>query len=125
MSLLHPGWDATEFAENLDWSLSPKAYIEETYAALNRTAAYKGKISRKCRCVRVTYANDFHVDVVPYVSRLGGEYIVNRDEDRWERTNPDGFTAWTKRQDETANGRVRRTGAPAGVAGTTVTTTPS
>lgn len=65
----------------------------------------------KNRCVRVSYANDMHVDVVPYVNRAdGGECIVNTDTDtdKWEDTDPEGFTDWMRRQDDIANGNMRR-----------------
>lgn len=63
----------------------------------------------KNRCVRVTYANDMHVDVVPYVDRaVGGECIVNTDIDEWEDTDPSGFTDWMKGQDDIANNNMRR-----------------
>lgn len=50
---------------------------------------------KKCRCVRLVYANSMHVDIVPYLKLDDGtrEVIVNRDRDEWEDTNPEGFTA--------------------------------
>jgi hypothetical protein len=63
----------------------------------------------KNRCVRVTYANDMHVDVVPYVNRVvGGECIVNCDTDEWEDTDPSGFTKWMQDKDDITNGNMRR-----------------
>src|SRR3546814_6616688 len=65
-------------------------------------------LTRKCRCVRVSYANDMHVDIVPHVILSGWrEVIVNRDENIWEDTNPQGFTDWMKKQDQIA-GRDRK-----------------
>lgn len=63
----------------------------------------------KNRCVRVTYANYMHVDVVPYVDlATDGECIVNTDTDEWEDTDPSGFTNWMKGKDVIANGNMRR-----------------
>lgn len=63
----------------------------------------------KNRCVRVTYANYMHVDVVPYVDRVnGGECIVNTDTNEWEDTDPSGFTQWMRDKDEITNGNMRR-----------------
>jgi hypothetical protein len=63
----------------------------------------------KNRCVRVTYANEMHVDVVPYVDRtVEGECIVNTDTDEWEETDPDGFTQWMRDKDDITNGNMRR-----------------
>lgn len=95
--------------ENPEWSESPKTYINKVYAALDRHSTYGAMPhSRKCRCVRLVYANSCHVDIVPYL-KLGGcrEVIINRDEDRWEDTNPEGFTAWMREKDEVANHNLR------------------
>jgi len=95
--------------ENSEWSESPKTYIDKVYAALHRHSTY-GTMphSRKCRCVRLVYANSCHVDIVPYLKLSDGrEVIVNRDEDRWEDTNPEGFTAWMLERDKTANHNLR------------------
>lgn len=95
--------------ENPDWSASPRSYIEQTYAALGRTSSYVDKRTRKCRCVRVIYANSCHVDIVPYLILPGGrQVIVNRDEDTWEETNPDGFTQWMRTKDETTGKNLRK-----------------
>jgi hypothetical protein len=34
------------------------------------------------------------MDLVPYVERAGQTYITNRNENRFELTNPEGFSAW-------------------------------
>jgi hypothetical protein len=96
--------------ENPDWSASPKTYIEKVYAALHRHSVYRDlPHSRKCRCVRLTYANSCHVDIVPYLNLSGGrQVIVNRDNDEWEDTDPEGFTAWMREKDQIAGGNLRR-----------------
>lgn len=98
--------------ENPDWAGHPKKYIEEIYAALGRSATYKSmERHRKCRCVRLVYAEAArcHVDIVAYLRLADGrEVIVNRDEDDWEDTDPDGFTEWMRGQDEIAKGNLRR-----------------
>jgi hypothetical protein len=96
--------------ENADWADSPKTYIDKVYWALHRHSVY-GEMphSRKCRCVRLVYANSCHVDIVPYLKLSDGrEVIVNRDDDHWEDTNPEGFTAWMREKDEIANHNLRR-----------------
>jgi len=96
--------------ENPPWSGSPKIYIEKVYAALHRHSVYGGMPhSRKCRCVRLTYANSCHVDIVPYLKLSDGrQVIVNRDNDEWEDTDPEGFTAWMRDKDQIAGGNLRR-----------------
>jgi hypothetical protein len=99
-----------DMSENQDWADSPKAYIDEVYAALRRHSTY-GTMphSRKCRCVRLVYANSMHVDIVPHLNLADGrEVIVNRDDNQWELTNPQGFTDWMKNKDSLANGNLRK-----------------
>lgn len=99
-----------DMSENSEWSYSPKQYIEAVYAALGRNATYKGMPrSRKCRCVSLVYANSMHVDIVPHLDLADGrEVIVNRDDDLFEVTHPQGFTDWMKEKDGIANGNLRK-----------------
>ncbi|MEV5835519.1 cyclic GMP-AMP synthase DncV-like nucleotidyltransferase [Nocardia sp. NPDC052112] len=98
-----------EMSENPDWADNPKKYIEEVYAALHRHSTYGNMPhSRKCRCVRLVYANSMHLDIVPHLNLADGrEVIVNRDDNDWELTDPQGFTDWMKQKDALANGNLR------------------
>jgi hypothetical protein len=84
----------------------PADYIEELYKAFRASTTYRGMVSRHCRCVKVDYAGDFHIDVVPYVERHGSHYITNRDDDIFELTNPEGFNAWLDGQDQLTGGKL-------------------
>ncbi|MBA2726123.1 MAG: nucleotidyltransferase, partial [Actinobacteria bacterium] len=99
-----------KLAEVPDWAGRPKTYIEELGEALARIKPYTGMPrENKCRCVRLGYKGNFHLDIVPYVILGdGSEFIVNADEDEWERTNPTGFTQWMKDKDDIAGGNLRR-----------------
>ncbi len=92
--------------ENADWQ--PKDYIEELYAAFRTSDTYKSKAQKKTRCVRIDYAGDFHVDVVPYLERLEGHYITTRlepeNEGRFEASNPEAFSAWIDERQRASNG---------------------
>jgi hypothetical protein len=96
--------------ENPEWSCNPKTYIEKVYAALDRHSVYGSMPhSRKCRCVRLVYANSCHVDIVPYLKLSNGrQVIVDRDNDDWEDTDPEGFTAWMRKKDQIANNNLRK-----------------
>lgn len=94
----------------------PSDYLTAVYNALRRCPAYKDKVKKKHRCVRVVYAADYHVDIVPTVVLPDGRQVIahhepteNGEVDEWEDTDPQEFTAWMKRQDDTANGNLRRT----------------
>ena len=94
--------------ENPDWANSPKEYLRAVRDAFGRHPIYKSMVSRKNRCVRITYANSCHVDVVPFITLADGrEVIVNYREDRFEDTNPTGFTTWMKEKDDLANNNLR------------------
>lgn len=95
--------------EDEEWSERPGRYIDEVHAALRRNSTYKSMVKpAKCRCVRVAYAGNFHIDIVPFLVLEGDrEVIVNGDEDEWEDTDPDGFTRWMKEKDDTAGGNLR------------------
>ncbi|WP_069385963.1 SMODS domain-containing nucleotidyltransferase [Cellulosimicrobium cellulans] len=84
-------------------------YLREVRAALKRSTTYKDMVRKKNRCVRVGYANDCHVDVVPHVHLADGrQVIVNYAEEKFEDTNPEGFTAWMKERDTLAHGNLRK-----------------
>ena len=93
-----------ELTEEPDWSAED--YVEELYKAFRASSRYRGMVSRHTRCVKVDYANEFHIDVVPYVERHGEHYICNRDNDEFELTNPEGFNEWLDQQDQTTGGKL-------------------
>jgi hypothetical protein len=96
-----------ELEEMDGWS--PADYNRAAHQALADHAVYGSMVEAKNRCVRVTYANDMHVDVVPYVNlEDGGEHIINAETDEWEANDSDGFTKWMKEKDDIANGNMRR-----------------
>lgn len=99
-----------EMSENPDWADSPKTYIDEVYAALHRHSTYGNMPhSRKCRCARLAYANSMHIDIVPHLNLADGrEVIVNRDDNDWERTDPQGFTDWMREKDALTRGNLRK-----------------
>ena len=93
--------------EQKGWT--PRDYINNVYTSLRETAAYRDKTRKKNRCVRVTYANDCHIDIVPFtVLSDGRQVIMNHETDEWEETGPDEFTAWLKAKNDTAQGNLRR-----------------
>lgn len=87
----------------------PADYIQKTYEVFRSSATYREKVHRKTRCVRVQYANAFHIDVVPYVERHDRHFITNRHEPeegvgRFELSNPEAFTDWIEERQRLTNG---------------------
>src|SRR5947209_20170848 len=54
--------------ERTDWQ--PKDYLQQLWSAFRSHETYKPLARRKTRCVRIDYAGEFHIDVVPYVERV-------------------------------------------------------
>ena len=99
-----------QMVEDPEWADDLKKYGDAIYNVLHNTSPYRDMPhGRKCRCVYVQYANNaMHVDIVPFVVRSNGtHWIVNRDENKWERTDTDGFTNWMKKHDKIADRRLR------------------
>lgn len=96
-----------ELTYQADWT--PYDYIQATYEAFRRSTTYKSMVSRKSRCVRVAYAGDCHIDVVPCFEYQGDLYICNRSgEGSFERTNPVGYSQWLEERDGIASGNLVR-----------------
>ncbi|MDH6115432.1 hypothetical protein P3T36_006626 [Kitasatospora sp. MAP12-15] len=65
--------------------------------------------TRKCRCAQLRYANSMHVDIVSHLFLEDSrEVIVNRGENRWEHTDPVGFTARMREKDHIADDNLRK-----------------
>jgi Second Messenger Oligonucleotide or Dinucleotide Synthetase domain len=94
------------------WSDDPVRYLLALHEALAAAPRYRGKAELKTRCVRVSYAGDCHVDLVPYLHIPGWfaqDLIVNRRDNAFEEVNPAGFTDWMRGRDRLAHGNLRKT----------------
>lgn len=78
--------------EYSDWEA--ENYVQELYQFFRNNSTYRDKVSRKTRCVTIQYANDFHIDVVPFLERHGEKFVTNRHENKFELTNPEKYTEW-------------------------------
>ncbi len=62
-------------------------------------ATYKTMIEPKKRCVRLVYADEFHMDILPAIpdrSQIGGTHVhvPDRDLENWKPSNPKGYAQW-------------------------------
>lgn len=87
------GWDAAD-------------YVQELYTVLRSSGTYRDMVSRSARCVVIDYANEFHIDVVPFLTRHGSRYITNRRNNQFELTDPEGFNSWLEEQNRLSGGRL-------------------
>ncbi len=75
-----------------DWE--PKDYINNLRDLFKNDGTYKDIVELKTRCVRLDYARDFHIDLVPCIEFAGKYFILNRIENKREETDGDGYANW-------------------------------
>jgi hypothetical protein len=77
---------------------SPAEIYDALLKKLELDERYRDKIIKKNRCVRIDYANDFHMDILPGCIVLYNDKNLIRIPDRllrdWAISNPKGFADW-------------------------------
>lgn len=86
----------------------PKDYVNEVFRTLKQNKTYADKVRLKTRCVRVEYAGQFHLDVVPRVTDDGVHNICNRIEDEFEETDGTGYREWFNEKNRITGGNLKR-----------------
>ncbi|MEY8214824.1 MAG: hypothetical protein RPR97_10145 [Colwellia sp.] len=79
----------------------PKGYIQKIYELFNSSSVYRGKVSRQTRCVKLNYAGEFHIDIVPCVresSLWDGDQnnVCNRLTNKFESCSSEKYSDWVK-----------------------------
>ncbi len=78
--------------------VSPLVLLNMVEHRLRQHSVYNGMIERKKRCIRLTYANEFHLDVLPARPTWppdGTQVLIpDRELEAWLRSNPKGYAAW-------------------------------
>jgi len=83
---------------NYDWNkISIDNFLSKLFNLLNSNGNYKGKVELKRFCVRINYAGDFHMDIMP-----GCEIPLKKEKLKvadtklklWAIRNPKGYTRW-------------------------------
>ncbi|MGP4032191.1 nucleotide-binding domain-containing protein [Pseudarthrobacter sp. 1C304] len=98
-----------QLAEDTDGNDNPRSYANAVWSAISSHSIYGPMATKKNRCVRVSYANDWHIDIVTYVVLASGrQAIVNRKSNEFEDANPVGFTEWIQEKDDLTNGNLRK-----------------
>ena len=92
-----------------DHLMTPDELYELVYRRLHDSPVYRPLLERMNRCIRLVYANDFHLDILPARPdwTRGGSCVLVPDRERrcWKPSNPKGFAEWFDRQ-ATSGGRV-------------------
>jgi hypothetical protein len=84
-----------DFGQEVD----PEIVFEIVARAIESSPVYGPKSTRMKRCIRIQFANNCHVDIVPAVPESAfGESICIPDRDgetwTWRSTNPKGYVRW-------------------------------
>ena len=82
--------------------LTPKGLYDHIYRILSTDGVHNRMVERKTRCIRVNYANDFHMDIMPgqLINPTTNEIIVpDRELKNWyHHSNPIGYADWFENQ---------------------------
>jgi hypothetical protein len=77
---------------------SPLQLLKLLESRLREHEVYRSILEMKNRCVRLNYANEFHLDVLPACPDLsvGGSclFVPDRKTLSWKHSNPKGYAAW-------------------------------
>ena len=74
----NPNWDARD-------------YLQVLRDTLAQNPNYADKIELRTRCVTLTYARQFHLDVVPRITEEGAHHICNWEKNCFEPTDGTGY----------------------------------
>lgn len=84
----------------IDWRKidNPTVLLNAVETRLKQHDTYKTMLERKNRCIRVKYANEFHLDILPACpDPISGNCCVvvpDREAEEWKASNPRGYAAW-------------------------------
>ncbi len=78
---------------------SPSQVYESIWRRMSSNGVYKPLLVSLPRCIRLDYAGDFHLDIVPAIpdgtrSEPGALLIPDRDKKIWLPSNPKGYASW-------------------------------
>ncbi len=85
-----------------DIQMSPNVLYNHIYRILKGDGIHNDKVEKKSRCIRINYANDFHMDIMPgqRINDWSNEIIVpDRQLRGWyHHSNPIDYADWFEKQ---------------------------
>lgn len=75
----------------------PMLLLQKLEERLRANETYKDMVQRLKRCVRLDYAGDFHMDILPAVAEVDNTtriLVPDRALKDWKSSNPRGFARW-------------------------------
>ena len=85
----------------------PKDYIKDVYKRLKGDKEYNDKVHMGTRCAYIEYAGDFHMDIVPCITKGKQRLIFNGRENKTEVTDGIGYRDWLNQKNGITNGHLR------------------
>lgn len=90
----------------VDWKrYTPQQIYNELKRVLMNNSTYKEKVELKNRCIRLNYAGDFHMDILPGCQESAYDsnklVIPDRELGSWASSNPRGYADWFTERAET------------------------
>ena len=83
---------------DLNGSLDPAYVLDTVEGRLREHGTYAPMVERKNRCVRLKFAGQFHLDILPARpdERFGGTHVLvpDRAAASWKESNPKGYASW-------------------------------
>lgn len=77
---------------------NPVNLLDLVEMRIKEHATYRKMYERKNRCIRICYANDFHLDILPACPDrdAGGTCLLvpDREAQAWKPSNPKGYARW-------------------------------
>lgn len=87
--------DLVAHVSNLDVAISPAALKKAIGDCLRANGNYAPLLEEMSRCWRLSYANEFHMDITPSIPnpgcRSGGELVPDKTLKTWKASNPKGY----------------------------------
>jgi hypothetical protein len=88
----------------------PKHYTIKLHEAFAASSRYADKAKLGKRCATIDYAGDFHVDIVPFVTRGDGlTYITHRTKNQFILAEPTALSSWFVGKNKSASGHLVKT----------------
>jgi hypothetical protein len=94
-----------EFQASAEMFPDPVLLLDIVEEILRSNGLYKDKIERKNRCIRIIYADEFYMDILPACPNpRPGPYgdtcvlVPDCNAQAWKHSNPKGFASWYETQ---------------------------
>ena len=95
-----------EFQFHVNMLQSPIQLLRLLELRLREHEAYRSILEMKNRCVRLNYANEFHMDILPACPdvSIGGTclFVPDGKSQTWKHSNPKGYANWFESRCELA-----------------------